>query len=216
MTERDASSSDSSGKYEFTQDWFSGYLPIWNELLAQAKPSKILEVGSFEGRSTCYMIEACAAHRDLEIHCVDTWEGGAEHHGAFDMQTVEQRFKKNTSQALEGARHAVNLVVHKERSIVALTQLMCAGHVSSFDLIYVDGSHQAPDVLSDAVLSFHLLRTMGLLIFDDYLWSPEPIGKQDPFNMPKPAIDSFVNIYQRKLNLLSAPLYQIYAQKMAA
>ena len=30
------------------------------------------------------------------------------------------------------------------------------------------------------------------MIFDDYLWSMEPAGKQDPLNMPKPAIDSFI------------------------
>ena len=79
---------------------------------------------------------------------------------------------------------------------------------------HVDGSHQAADVLLDAVLSFQLLRLGGLLIFDDYLWSMEPVGTQDPLNMPKPAIDAFFNIYQRKMRIVAdAPLRQIYANK---
>lgn len=206
----------SNADYEFTQDWFSGYLPIWKELLAQIKPSKFLEIGCFEGRSTCFLIETAGGVRDLELHCVDTWEGGAEHQNLnLDMPAVEQRFRKNTSRAAASVNHKVNLSVHKKRSDLALVELIASGHASSFDLIYVDGSHQAPDVLMDAVLSFRLLRRGGLLIFDDYLLSMDPPGEQDFFNMAKPAIDSFVNIYQRKLRVLSAQLYQLYVQKMS-
>jgi len=215
MAERNKSSPESIGKYHFTQDWFGQYIPIWNGLVPLVKPSKILEIGSFEGRSTCYLIESSAGERDVEIHCIDTWEGGTEH-AEIDMSAVEQRFRQNTALAISTVPHKVNLVTHKSTSLLALTQLISSGHAASFDLIYVDGSHRAPDVLSDAVLSFHLLRSMGLLIFDDYLWSMEPAGKQDPFNMPKPAIDSFVNIYQRNLIVLPAKLSQIYIQKLGA
>ena len=215
MAERNTSSPEPIGKYHFTQDWFGQYIPIWNGLVPLVKPSKILEIGSFEGRSTCYMIESSAAERDLEIHCIDTWEGSAEH-AQIDMSAVEQRFRKNTALAISTVPHKVNLVTHKSTSLLALARLIASGHASSFDLIYVDGSHRAPDVLSDAVLSFHLLRSMGLLIFDDYLWSMERAGEQDPFNMPKPAIDSFVNIYQRNLFVLPAKLSQIYIQKLGA
>lgn len=200
--------------YEFTQDWFSEHVRVWEQLLAEWKPSKILEIGSYEGRSTCYLIETVGAIEDLEVHCVDTWQGSAEH-GGVDMSAVEQRFRRNTSLAAGLVEHAVNLVIHKKASELGLAELIASGHASSFDLIYVDGSHRAPDVLSDAVLSFHLLRIGGLLVFDDYLWSLEAPGSQDPLNMPKPAIDSFVNIYQRKLQILPAHLDQLYVQKLS-
>ena len=71
-------------------------------------------------------------------------------------------------------------------------------------------------MLADAVLSFWLLRRGGVMVFDDYLWSLEPWGQQDPLNMPKPAIDAFINIYQRKLRVLAGiPLYQIAIEKLA-
>lgn len=36
-----------------------------------------------------------------------------------------------------------------------------------FDLIYVDASHVAIDVLQDAVVCWRLLEVEGILIFDD-------------------------------------------------
>ena len=75
------------------------------------------------------------------------------------------------------------------------------------------GSHQAPDVLSDAVLSFSLLREGGVIAFDDYLWAEDMSYGRDPLRCPKPAIDAFINIYFRKVEVISAPLYQMYIRK---
>jgi hypothetical protein len=44
----------------------------------------------------------------------------------------------------------------------------------------------------------------------------EDPGRQDFYNMPKPAIDAFVNIFQRKLQVLGAPLYQLYVRKISS
>lgn len=201
--------------YEFTQDWFSNSIPNWEQLLVHFRITKALEIGSFEGRATCYLIEKIANREPLEIHCIDTWGGGIEHQ-SIDMLAVEQRFIKNVELAIEKVEHRVTFFSHKKNSLMALSELLVSGHNGTFDFVYVDGSHQASDVLADAILAFHLLKVGGVLIFDDYLWSIEPQGNQDAFNMPKPAIDSFVNIYQRKLQVISAPLYQLYLIKTAA
>lgn len=52
-------------EYEFTTDWFSPYWENWLTLTADRKISKILEIGSFEGRSTCAMIEHFGKQRPL-------------------------------------------------------------------------------------------------------------------------------------------------------
>ena len=107
----------------------------------------------------------------------------------------------------------VNLVKHKSDSRAALAKLLATAS-ADFDVVYVDGSHEATDVLTDAVMSFHLLRVGGLIIFDDYLWSMNPVGQQDAFGMPKPAIDAFINIFQRKLYVIPGPpIYQLFATK---
>lgn len=201
--------------YEFTTDWFSRFTAIWTQVLTRYPPSRILEIGSYEGRAACFLIAQCAAERDIELHCVDSWAGGVEH-DASAMPLVEQRFDRNIAAALAAAPRRVDFHKHKALSSAALVKLLAQGRQESFDLIYVDGSHQAPDVLSDAVLAFMLLRVGGVLIFDDYLWSKDDPGQQDFYQLPKPAIDAFVNIYQRKLNVLGAPLYQLYVQKVGA
>ena len=201
--------------YEFTTDWFSRFAGVWSQLLARFPPSRILEIGSYEGRAACFLVDTCAAQRAIELHCVDTWEGGVEHN-ATGMPSVEQRFDRNIERACAAAAHSVSFHKHKALSSAALINLLADGQGESFDLIYVDGSHQAPDVLSDAVLSFQLLRAGGVLIFDDYLWSMEGAGRQDFYQLPKPAIDAFVNIYQRKISVIGAPLYQLYMRKISS
>lgn len=201
--------------YDFTADWFSRFAEIWRQVLARHPAAKLLEIGSYEGRSACFLIEECARDRPIELHCIDTWAGGVEHDPQA-MAQVEARFDGNIECARAAAAHPVAFHKHKSASHPALIQLLAAGGAGDFDLVYVDGSHQAPDVLADAVLSFQLLKVGGVLIFDDYLWAMEPVGAQDAFNMPKPAIDAFVNLFQRKLSVLGAPLYQLYLVKTAA
>ena len=129
------------------------------------------------------------------------------------MGEVERRFDHNVMVAKQRASHRVSVKKFKKPSMQALTEII-ARREAPFDLVYVDGSHQAPDVLSDAVLAFQLLRIGGIMIFDDYLWRLEPDGRQDLLNMPKPAIDSFVNIFQRKLRVMHGlPLWQLYLEK---
>jgi predicted O-methyltransferase YrrM len=200
--------------YEFTNNWFDFHAkPTWDQLLPQINPNKFLEIGSYEGASTCYLIEK-AGHRDIEIHCIDTWTGGVEH-SEINMSLVEERFINNTQVAKSNVPGTVELFAHKGLSDIVLAQLLASGKQNYFDFIYVDGSHQAPDVLCDALLSFRLLKNNGYMVFDDYLWQ-EPLSYgTDPIRCPKPAIDAFTNIYCRKIRILSAPLYQLYIQKIS-
>jgi predicted O-methyltransferase YrrM len=203
--------------FEFTQNWFDMLARgAWEHLIPQIKPRRILEVGSFEGASACFLIQHLGKEQDLELHCVDTWEGGVEHQErGFNMSAVETRFKKNVEVAKASVSHKVKLVAHKGSSDICLASLLSQGKRNYFDFVYIDGSHQAPDVLCDAVLGFRLLKIGGVMAFDDYLWAESlPQGK-DPLRCPKPAIDAFVNLNFRKINVLSAPLYQLYIQKIS-
>ena len=201
-------------EYDFSVDWFSWATPVWSDLLSRFLPKKVLEIGSFEGRSACYLIDVLGQQHPLELHCVDTFQGGIEHIGQ-EMDIVEARFEANLRHAISRSAHAIDLHVHKLPSDLALSRLFAAGQGGTYDFIYIDGSHQAPDVLADAVLSFRLLRIGGLLAFDDYLWFEDLPEGPDLLRMPKPAIDAFVNIYARKLRILNAPLGQLYAVKIA-
>ena len=202
-------------QYRFTNDWFGVARPIWSNLIPQINPTKILEIGSYEGASTCFLIDTLGKTKPIELHCVDTWEGGVEHKGT-DMESVEDRFRHNTNTAIESVAHKVELVIHKGFSDYELSKLIASDKSQYFDFIYVDGSHQAPDVISDAILSFKLLRVGGVIAFDDYLWAENLPYGIDPVRCPKPAIDAFTNIFCRKIRIIQAPLYQLYVQKTVA
>jgi predicted O-methyltransferase YrrM len=206
-----------SNTFDFTNNWFESVArSVWDSIIPQVNPSRVLEVGSYEGASACYLIEKLASTRELEIHCVDTWDGGVEHKEAqLDMSSVEARFHANTQKAIAAADFAVSLVAHKANSDIALAKLLAEGKQGYFDFIYIDGSHQAPDVLCDALLGFRLLRRYGVMAFDDYLWQEEMPYGIDPIRCPKPAIDAFTNTYCRKLRVIRAPLYQLYVQKVS-
>ncbi|WP_020400729.1 class I SAM-dependent methyltransferase [Kordiimonas gwangyangensis] len=203
--------------YKFTNYWFEeGARGVWDKLIPKVMPRTILEVGSFEGASACYLIDKLTGSHDLELFCVDTWDGGIEHQLAdFDMASVEARFRHNVGEAAKHAEHKVRIDIRKGQSDIQLARLLSEGKAGYFDFVYIDGSHQAPDVLCDAVLGFKLLKKGGVMVFDDYTWSEHAPADTDILRCPKIAVDAFVNIHFKKLQLLKAPLFQLYVKKLA-
>ena len=209
----------SEANYKFTNNWFDEHKEVWSQLLKQINPIKILEVGSYEGKSTVFMIETLASNNAIEIHCVDSWEGGIEHKaGGYveaNMSNVEARFQHNIKVATNRFSCIVELNIHKGLSKKQLPKLLANGMQGYYDFIYIDGSHQAPDVLLDAILGFELLRVGGVIAFDDYLWQEPLATGTDPIRCPKISIDAFTNIYCRKLTVLRAPLCQLFIRKIS-
>lgn len=202
-----------SSEYSFSVNWFGDRKKtVWEQLIPAVKPKRILEIGSFEGTTATYLIEKCAEWSELELHCVDTWSGGVEHQN-IEMSDVEQRFLSNIEVAKSRVTYTPDIHVHKGTSAKSLPRLLAEYGENYFDFVYVDGSHQAPDVLFDAVLGFSLLRVDGLLIFDDYLWGEKLATGYDPIRSPKMAIDAFININIRKLEMLPVSMVQIYLRK---
>lgn len=197
---------------EFSNNWFDPHVSAWNAIIPTYKPQKILEIGSYEGRSVCHLIALLGNERTLDITCVDTWEGGAEHEGT-DMFAVEQRFDRNVTAVVGGTKFPAKIRKLKSRSDVALCGLIALGEEETYDLIYIDGSHETPDVLSDGVLCFKLLKISGLMIFDDYLWG---LGQnKNPLTSPKMGIDAFLNCFQGKMQVHPwMPNYQLYCRKL--
>jgi len=146
---------------KFTQDWFSNNIPnfeMCKEFLG--KPKSCLEIGSFEGRATCWMLENFVASYGHMV-CVDTFEGGEEH-AELDLSDLRKTFNSNVAEVLGSSQ---TLEVVDKISWKALCEF--AGK-KTFDFIYVDGSHQTADVLLDACLSFKLVKPGGIILFDDY------------------------------------------------
>jgi predicted O-methyltransferase YrrM len=83
---------------------------------------------------------------------------------------------------------------------------------NSYDFVYIDGSHVAMDVLTDAVLVWDLMKPGGTIIFDDYEWPGIPAGSLGPAHLPKTAVDAFLDVYEPYIDILHKG-YQVIVRK---
>jgi len=99
--------------YEFTNQWFDFSRPAWENIVPRYQPRRILEVGSYEGASACFLIDLLAKDARIEIDCIDTWGGGIEHkEQSINMSDVERRFIKNTKLGSEPIKVLVMVSFH--------------------------------------------------------------------------------------------------------
>ena len=84
----------------FTQDWFSRSIPGWQFLLSRmvqkAPHLRILEVGVFEGRSTCWLLENFCKTPESQIVAIDSFQGGIEHKN-MELGGLKKQFEENIS-----------------------------------------------------------------------------------------------------------------------
>jgi hypothetical protein len=188
------------GPYRFDHDWFAPNVHNMKMLAAgnQNAELRILEVGAFEGMSTCFMAENFPkAH----ITTIDTWEGSVEHEGnpEINFKKAKENFDHNA--ALFGDR--IRPITGK--SFDVLMDLYKEGN--KFNFVFIDGAHDAVSVNSDLILSFAMLTVGGLIYCDDYYWGFNEShfngnGKQCGnfvLDTPKLGIDSFMNVYANRI-----------------
>lgn len=159
-------------------DWHGRHSAVWQQVIPRLLPDcpiRWLEIGSLEGRSACWTLDHLLREGD-ELVCVDTWA----------HEPIEAAFDENL---------AGRAIKYKGRSADYL-----ASDCGTFDGIYVDGSHDAPDVLTDAVLGWSHLRRGGLMIFDDYTWR-HPASEAGMVR-PGVAIDGFLAAFATRLSVL--------------
>lgn len=176
--------------YSFTSDWMSNNIPNWNAWLTpfRGQPGvRMLEIGSFEGRSAIWFLENILSDPTAHLTCIDLF------YPSWDL-----RFDHNL-RVYGQVNKVTKMRGHSE------DLLPTAAAASSMDIIYVDGSHRACDVLMDAVLAWRLLKPAGVMIFDDYLGG-EP--DSEPSERPQIAIDLFLEIFAGQYTLL-AKAYQV-------
>lgn len=175
-------------EYDFTANWFTWNIPVWEKVLApyKGKPDvHYLEIGLYEGRSAIWVLENILTHPTARLTGVDVFDG-----------PYKEKFFANVERS--GSKDKV-------KAIAGYSQVALRGlPLNSFDIIYVDGSHSKDDVLEDAVLSWRLLKEGGVIIFDDYRWAGFfAIGTADkPTDFPKAAIDRFVECFDNKLDVI--------------
>lgn len=138
---------------------------------------RVLEIGCWEGQATRWFLERFL---QATVEVIDTFGGNPEHieKNMYDLPNLRKRFDENTKDFQN------RLIVHVGKSEDILPTL----GKTKFDVIYIDGSHAAIDVHTDAVWSWRLLMPGGILAFDDYTWRQD----RPSADRPKAAIDYFL------------------------
>lgn len=170
----------------FTTDWTTPRLQSWAMVLGQRREqiSTALEIGCWEGRSSIFFLNYFP---NCALTCVDTFEGSPElqqtPQWSRSLEGLEARFDANV------APFGFRVEKIKASSTTALGNLALSRR--RFDFIYIDGSHHARDVFTDAALSWPMLLPGGIMVFDDYEWTM--LGNE--IERPKLGVDAFLSSY---------------------
>ncbi len=201
--------------YVFTRGWHVLHMADWEKHLAEFrdKPAiDALEIGSFEGFSAIWQLEHVLTSPNSTITCIDI----------FDDQVTEKQFDRNIE---------ASGVSYKVRKLKGSSEKMLRGlNPEQYEYVYIDGSHLAKWVLSDAVLSWDLVKPGGLVIFDDYRFLPKRPEWYNPSGLyfideylwkrkarktaPELAIDAFIKIYEPYMEVVFKK-YQVVIRKKA-
>jgi len=169
-------------------DWFSHKAPLLINHFNNTNINniqQILEIGSWEGRSSCFFLNY---FKTSQLTCVDTWEGSEENfvNGKPDLNIVEKNFDINVSEF----KNRVDKYKMQSKNFFIQNK-------KRFNFIYVDGSHFYDDVLNDAQSAFKILNEGAYMLFDDYNWNFHKNGK-NPIN----AINSFLKQNKEKIKII--------------
>ncbi len=140
-------------------DWFMSKTPIFIDKFRnnneKNKIQNILEIGSFEGRSTIFFLNYFL---NCNITCVDTWSGSHEQ-GDIRFEITEKNFDKN-----------IEKYSKRVKKIKTDSDSFFRQNSNKYDFIFIDGYHHADQVLRDGLNSIKCIKPGGYILFDDYTY----------------------------------------------
>ena len=169
----------------------------------QLVPKTVIELGVFEGDTTFNLAHLLSQHHpDYKHYAVDPFTASEN--------LTQPRLDEAKALFLENLAQYPQVELITKDSVAGLIELYSRGVKA--DLIYVDGSHFAKDVLVDSALGFELLNIGGVMLFDDAVsWR---YGEQIQ-DSPKIAVDAFIHCNWDRLEVLEMPNgYQVAVKRI--
>jgi hypothetical protein len=184
-------------------NWFAGQQYNFENYLAHfsGKPDlRFLQIGAYTGDASVWLCENVLTEPTSILIDVDTWAGSDEQeHKTIDFDKVFAYYKERIAK------------YQKVVSLKMTSDKYFTGEIAAkFDFIYVDGDHTAAQVERDALNAWKLLKTDGILAFDDYGWGSDMLEHLTP----RPAIDKFLAVHDGQYELITKD-YQVWIRKNA-
>jgi len=188
--------------------WYSGNYFFWLKAFDTLKCNyqdslNILEIGSWEGVSASFLMRRFP---ESQLTCVDTWKGSDELQSDNEetiefLNLIEKNFNNNLSQFSD----RLNKIKMSSNDYFQSVEI--SGQY--FDIIYVDGSHFADDVLMDVLQAWKRLKAGGIMICDDFMWQ----FYKNPYHNPARALISFYNLKCEELEIVDVYDQIVFVKK---
>lgn len=193
--------------YNWTHDLPTGSRARFEEALAIAKPAHILEIGTFAGTSLIEMLRLCPTAKAI---AVDRWENYVEDTvsslSTIEENNIQQIFMKNVSVAGMTGR----VTAMKGDSVTMLLDL--TRQRTTFDFIYVDGSHKCLDCYTDMAIAWGLLIPGGVMAVDDVMYHADKVAAGELLEYPLKGVEHFLQKYAGEYTILSSG-YRVFLRK---
>jgi len=155
---------------------------------------RYLQLGAYTGDASVWLMENILTHPSSHLYDVDTWEGSDEaDHKSMDFEDVHKTYLSKTYLWQHDGS------IYKYRS-TTLYFLRNQSMRDKFDFIYIDADHTTVGVLLDAELSWPLLKSGGIMVFDDLTWGAD----LPPSQSPKAGILLFAERHKDEFDLVVA------------
>jgi hypothetical protein len=162
--------------------------------LAGRSDLNFLQLGVFTGDASLWLLENILTSESSTLTDVDTWEGSDEpDHKPMDFDDVWKTYLQKITSHL-------NVYFLRKTTTDYLVNVLADPPYKMFDFIYIDADHTTVGVLLDAELSWPLLKSGGIMAFDDYTWGHE---SGDPRLAPQVGIDLFLHRHLGNYELLT-------------
>jgi len=199
---------------KYNVDWFSHNIPSIKKAVEGKESEKVnmLEIGCNEGRSTVWFLENLLLHDDSRITVIDTFNSSSNYKPSTAKKSpLQKTFEEN----IKETGKAEKVFVYKGMSQDVMRTMPT---MPRFDVVYVDGSHYAPDVLEDLIYVYRMVKKGGLIICDDYelgYGNNTGNGYDNPNyeELPKNAIDTFKKMFKDQVEVVFAGYIMVLRRK---
>lgn len=180
-------------RMRFSQTWFIGS-ELRNILAPSTIENHVLEIGCFEGLSSCFLADMLLSHHRSTLDCVDPFMTiKTNDHSQFLTGDAEKNFDYN----IRNNKHVKKITVHKMTSDDYFAELQPD---LLYDFIYIDGCHIADFIARDMNNSWNHLAPLGRMWMDDYGGTNVEMKK-------------FVNEHRHELDVIHSG-YQLAIKKL--
>lgn len=180
-------------------NWFEAQQHYFQRNVPHVDKMHVLQIGAYTGDATEWLLN------NRSIAClddVDTWLGSDEEvHHTMDFSAVEQFYRERFKDRLEVFPFKMTSDTFFSRQ----------PQEERYDFIYIDGDHTALQTCLDGLNAWRLLKTGGIMAFDDYQWhlSNPNVAIED---CPKNGIDAVLFVLGSRAEIVEIG-YQLWIKK---